>query len=172
MYMRPGLLEEHWWWCWLIIEAYMSSWMRFVGWKWNAAEVSSTRLVLVDTTHDLTFSPPPMFSPTDESLHEWLLDTLSDHQNETDYLICCALSDDRNRSNSFDTMICNGCFDAVMLSDSSFDSTSVCTNRDFISQTLCSLTLRIFVWDDYVCVKNSAIMWFIYIITHCVVIIT
>ena len=24
------------------------------GWKWNAAEVSSTRLVLVDTTHDLT----------------------------------------------------------------------------------------------------------------------
>jgi len=44
-------------------------------------------------------------------------------QNETDYLICCALRDDRNRSNSFDRMIRNGCFDAVMLSDSSFDST-------------------------------------------------
>ena len=24
------------------------------GWKWNALEVSSTRLVLIDTTHDLT----------------------------------------------------------------------------------------------------------------------
>ena len=102
------------------------------GWKWNALEVSSTRLVLIDTTHDLTLhyviynislSPPPIFSPTDESLHEWLLDTLSDPQNETDYLNSCALSDDRNRSNSFDRMICYGHFDAVMLSDSSFDST-------------------------------------------------
>jgi len=73
--------------------------------------------------YNISISPPPIFSPTDESLHGWLLDTLSDPQNETDYLICCALSDDRNRSNSFDTMICNGCFDAVMLSDSSFDST-------------------------------------------------
>jgi hypothetical protein len=102
------------------------------GWKWNAAEVS-TRLVLIDTAHDLalhyvmfyylTLSSSRLLS-TDESLHEWLLDTLSDPQNETDYLNFCSLSDNRNRSNSFDAMICNGCFDAIMLSDSSssFDS--------------------------------------------------
>jgi len=58
----------------------------------------------------------------DESLHEWLLDTLSDPLNVTDYLNSCALRDDRNRSNSFDRMMRNGCFDAVMLSDSFFDS--------------------------------------------------
>ena len=72
--------------------------------------------------YNISISPPPIFSPTDESLHEWLLDTLSAPLNVTDYLYSCALRDDRNRSNSFDAIICNGCFDAVMLSDGFFDS--------------------------------------------------
>jgi len=72
--------------------------------------------------YNISLSPPPIFSRTDESLHEWLLDTLSDPLNVTDYLNSCALRDDRNRSNSFDRMMRNGCFDAVMLSDSFFDS--------------------------------------------------
>ena len=72
--------------------------------------------------YKISLSPPPIFSPTDEPLHEWLLETLSAPQNVTDYLNSCALRDDRNRSNSFDRMIRSGCFDAVMLSDSFFDS--------------------------------------------------
>ena len=124
--------------------------------------------------YNISLSPPPIFSPTDESLHEWLLDTLSDPQNKTDYLNSCALSDDRNRSNSFDTMIRNGCFDAVMLSDSSFDSTMMWDAgmnhhseeafQDFgmhkpwlyLSNSLFVNTMYHF-WDDFVRVNSSAI---------------
>jgi hypothetical protein len=60
----------------------------------------------------LTLSSSRLLS-TDESLHEWLLDTLSDPQNETDCLNS-SLRDDRNRSNSFDDVML---FDAILYDD-------------------------------------------------------
>jgi hypothetical protein len=64
--------------------------------------------------YNISLSPPPIFSPTDESLHEWLLDTLSDHQNETDYLSSSALSDDGDHSYSFNDVML---FGAILYDD-------------------------------------------------------